>query len=212
MSSVCEQWARMHIPFVCVAFGVHSFRNYFFLSLSSQALVRLLVRSFVAPFIFLCSLFFSSHFSHFLAYGSFWYGRVCVPISYRMQCARCARMCWETWLLLCWLQTGCGFLINRQWKMEKEEIFCLWTWFCSADISIAPLNGCTATTQNPIDRTVGWSRCSLAHSWHISFDISLFPFFFRFVWPICQFGRWFIVFVSAARWHGGSSTFPQFIA
>lgn len=51
MSSVCE---LMHITFLCVAFGVHSFRNYFslFFALHAFALLSVLVRRSIHIFVF----------------------------------------------------------------------------------------------------------------------------------------------------------------
>lgn len=151
---------------MCIAFGVHSFRSYFSLSLSSQALVLLFV-SFVrrSIHIFVFFVFF------FFAFFHFW----CIAASDVAVCASCARMCWETWLLLCWLQTGCGFLINRQWKMKKKKSdlllmnLVLFSWYfhrCSMD---AP------QPHKPIRSDCRMEQMFSGHSWHISFDISFLP-------------------------------------
>lgn len=89
-----------------------------------------------------------------------------------------------------WLQTGCGFLINRQWKMKNKKIREL-------TYMLHLLYGMDAPQPHDdrdvvyLLRTTGpylmnYKQMFSGHSWHISFNILLFPYTFRFVWTICS--------------------------
>lgn len=102
------------------------------------------VHSFVAPFIFLCFLFIFFFF-YYLDFVPASVMCLCVVYSYHIHVHAVSvpvHVLRPRRLLLCWLhrETGCGILINRQWKTKKKKtdsfsfiqlIFsCLHQWMC----------------------------------------------------------------------------------